>query len=110
MSVGTRSHAQRHCAGARQLWHGIDRHFQHWTGRRPNRHRHSLVKARDIVERYSSEDSIFARYPIFGHAVRFLPAFSAAFIAIIGIIITFQAIMQTGIILGNKGVTRNTGK
>ncbi|MCO5183631.1 MAG: high-affinity nickel-transporter [Anaerolineae bacterium] len=56
------------------------------------------VKARDIVERYSSEDSIFARYPIFGHAVRFLPAFSAAFITIIGIIITFQAIMQTGII------------
>lgn len=56
------------------------------------------VKARDILERYSSEDSLFARIPLLRFSIRFLPAFSAAFITIIGVIITFQAFMQTGVL------------
>lgn len=56
------------------------------------------VKARDLVERYSGENSIETRWPLVGRALQWGPAFSAGFITLAGVFITISALRETGVL------------
>lgn len=57
-----------------------------------------FVKARDVLDRLTGENSLSERNSLLGRALAWGPAISAAFITMAGLIITFQALRQTGLI------------
>lgn len=56
------------------------------------------VKAADYLENFSKSNGFLSRIPWKGRVVQFLPAASAAFIILVGVGITLQALTQTGLI------------
>jgi len=56
------------------------------------------VKARDVVNRFSGDGGFMSRIPYGEQMIRFAPAASAAFITVAGIVITWRALIETGVI------------
>jgi ABC-type nickel/cobalt efflux system permease component RcnA len=56
------------------------------------------VKARDMVNRFSGDGGFMSRIPYGEQMIRFAPAASAAFITVAGIVITWRALIETGVI------------
>jgi len=56
------------------------------------------VKAADFLENFSQSNGLLSRIPWKGRMVQLLPAASAAFIIIVGLGITLQALSQTGLV------------